>query len=140
MDYVSSNNTQQFNQFFDEIVSKSKKSNVNLKTLVNIDLPIHGDYLIIKAAAQNNLIIVKRLIKQQANVSVIDSGLFSKNALYYACRNSNSEMCELIMMHGGDPNMQADSLTCAAFLGNLKIMKYLFNDEKRFKCSYDWVC
>ena len=137
MDYVKQDNTRKFNEFFDEIVSKSKKSNVNLKTLVNIDAPnIWGNYLITEAARKNNLIIVKRLIKQQANVSLRGTWL-NGNALHYACMNNNSEMCELIMMHGGDPNIVAYGrmpLTEAAFYGNLIIMKYLFNDEKIFKC------
>ena len=43
------------------------------------------------------------------------------------------------MHHGTDPNI-APLLILAAYEGNLNIVKYLLNEEKKFVYSFDWVC
>ena len=67
------------------------------------------------------------------------------NALYIACDENNSEMCQLLMENGCNPNCISKTYktTClikAAAMGNKQITKMLLNLDKKFTHSFDWVC
>ena len=70
----------------------------------------------------------------------------NESAIYNACMNNNSEMCKLLMENGGNPNLGVSSqskstcLSIAAQRGNKQIVQLLFNLNKKFKHSFDWVC
>ena len=141
MKCVKNDNVSAFNTLFEQM-SNDPKGDSNFKTLLNT--PINENYLIIEASKRNNLIIVKQLVKHDANILPKDKD--GKNVMYWACVNNNSEMCEYLMQHGADPNtivgestVNTTPLLKAAFKGNVKMMQYLLNNGKH-KHSLDWVC
>lgn len=140
MRFVKRNNVRQFNALFEQVTSNSNDDGSNLKQL--LDTAINEEYLIVEAAAYNHLSIVKQLVKHDVNVLATDKN--NRSALLRSCFNNNIEMCEYLMLHGADPNIvdskdNTTPLISAAIKGNLKIIEYLFNDEKMFKHSFDWV-
>ena len=136
MKYVKENNS---TKFVEQLKMSQKQ---DFQRVLN--KKINNTYLIVQAAKYNNLNIAKELAQQQhVNISLSDE--HGKTALFWSCVNNNDKMCQYLMHHGADPNIvslssKSTPLIQAAYEGNLKIMKYLFNSEKKFLYSFDWVC
>ena len=136
MEYIRKSNSRKFVGEFAKIRDKD-----HLQTLLNTR--INDTYLIVEAAKKNNLNIVKLLAQQHVNISYTDAK--GETALHWSCYNNNDRMCEYFMHYGADPNIVTKSgketpLIKAAYNGNLNILKHLFNEEKKFLYSFDWVC
>ena len=133
--------TQAFERLFNEIVDKDLEYIINKWVSPN---ETNNCPLIVAAAFVNNVNAVKLLIEN--NASVNRTNRFRENSTYVACFNNNLEMLQLLMANGGDPNLiprddiQQTSLICAAFHGNLPMIKCLLNPNKNHKHSFDWVC
>ena len=137
MKYLQENNSRKFVSELNKMLEKEDFERV-------LNSQINNTYLIVEAAKNNHLNIVTQLVqKQHVNVSYTDKD--GKSALYWSCYNNNDKMCEYLMHHGADPHIvtldyKETPLWQAAYFGNLKIVKYLFNEEKKFVYSFDWVC
>ena len=141
--YILNNETNKFIQMIEKI---SNNNGLNLDNILNNNkIGNNQSYLIIEAASYNNLSIVKTLLQHNINVNVKrNDNIGATNAIYGACYNNNTQMCQLLMKYGSNPNIidkktNQTPMHIAAYKGNVEIMKLLLNDNNVFKYTFDWV-
>lgn len=74
---------------------------------------------------------VKQII--EADAELINQKKNARTALHVAARSGNSELVELLLAQGANPNIADDAgwtgIHCAAFSGNLKTLEALIKDK-----------
>ena len=65
-------------------------------------------------------------------------------AIYHACLQNNTQLVEILMENGANPNVVNEATNTTPFFpagreGNYEMMKILLNVSGKYKHTFDWV-